>query len=66
MHTGTWVSVESLTSALQEEIDIVDAALSGLKGRLLVVFYEVENAAIACASTPFSWNVSRETNVRMI
>ena len=49
-HTGTWVSVESLTSALQEEIDIVDAALSGLKGRLLVVFYEVENAAIACAS----------------
>jgi hypothetical protein len=32
MHTGTWVSVESLTSALQEEIDIVDAALKGFDG----------------------------------
>jgi hypothetical protein len=31
MHTGTWVSVESLNSALQEEIDIVDAALSGFQ-----------------------------------
>jgi hypothetical protein len=31
MHTGTWVSVESLTSALQEEINIADAALSGLQ-----------------------------------
>ena len=31
MHTGTWVSVKSLTSALQEEINIVDAALSGLQ-----------------------------------
>jgi hypothetical protein len=31
MHTGTWVSVESLTSALQEEINIVDAALRGFE-----------------------------------
>jgi hypothetical protein len=31
MHTGTWVSVESLTSALQEEINIVDAALKGFE-----------------------------------
>jgi hypothetical protein len=31
MHTGTWVSVASLTSALQEEINIVDAALEGLE-----------------------------------
>jgi hypothetical protein len=31
MHTGTWVSVKSLTSALQEEINIVDVALSGLQ-----------------------------------
>ena len=32
MHAGSWVSVESLTSALQEEISIVDAALKGLQG----------------------------------
>ncbi len=32
MHTGTWVSVASLNSVLQEEISIVDAALSGLEG----------------------------------
>jgi len=31
MHTGTWVSVASLTSVLQEEINIVDAALEGLE-----------------------------------
>jgi hypothetical protein len=31
MHAGTWVSMESLTSALQEEIGIVDAALKGLE-----------------------------------
>jgi hypothetical protein len=31
MHTGTWVSVENLTSALQEEIDVVDAALKGFE-----------------------------------
>jgi hypothetical protein len=31
MHTGTWVSVASLTSELQEEIDIVDAALKGFE-----------------------------------
>ena len=31
MHAGSWVSVESLTSALQEEISIVDAALKGLE-----------------------------------
>jgi hypothetical protein len=31
MHAGTWVSMESLTSTLQEEIGIVDAALRGLE-----------------------------------
>ena len=31
MHTGTWVSVESLNSVLQEEISIVDAALKGFE-----------------------------------
>jgi hypothetical protein len=31
MHTETWVSVDSLTSALQEEISIVDAALRGFE-----------------------------------
>ena len=31
MHAGSWVSVESLTSALQEEINIVDAALERLE-----------------------------------
>ena len=31
MHTGSWVSVESLTSVLQEEIDVVDAALERLE-----------------------------------
>jgi len=31
MHTGTWVSVASLSSVLQEEINIVDAALEGLE-----------------------------------
>jgi hypothetical protein len=31
MHAGSWVSVEGLTSALQEEISIVDAALKRLE-----------------------------------
>jgi hypothetical protein len=31
MHSGSWVSVDSLTSSLQEEISIVDAALKGLQ-----------------------------------
>ncbi len=31
MHSGTWVSTESLTSLLREEISIVDAALKGLQ-----------------------------------
>ena len=31
MHSGSWVSVESLNSVLQEDISIVDAALSGLQ-----------------------------------
>jgi hypothetical protein len=31
MHSGSWVSVESLNSVLQEDIRIVDAALSGLQ-----------------------------------
>jgi hypothetical protein len=30
MRAGSWVSVKSLTSVLQEEIDIVDAAISAL------------------------------------
>jgi hypothetical protein len=29
-HAGSWVSVKSLTSLLQEEINIVDAAISEL------------------------------------
>jgi hypothetical protein len=32
MHAGSWVSVESLNSVLQEDISIVDAALDGLDG----------------------------------
>jgi hypothetical protein len=31
MHSGSWVSVESLNSVLEEDISIVDAALSGLQ-----------------------------------
>jgi hypothetical protein len=31
MHRGSWVSVESLNSVLQEDIRIVDTALSGLQ-----------------------------------
>jgi hypothetical protein len=31
MHAGSWVSMESLTSTLQEEISIVDGALKGLE-----------------------------------
>jgi hypothetical protein len=33
MHGGSWVSLESLNSVLQEEISIVDAALDGLNGK---------------------------------
>ena len=31
MHAGSWVSVENLNSVLQDDISIVDAALSGLQ-----------------------------------
>ena len=31
MHTGSWVSTESLSSVLQQDISIVDAALNGLQ-----------------------------------
>ena len=31
MHTGSWVSVESLTSVLQQDLNVIDAALSGLQ-----------------------------------
>ena len=31
MHGGSWVSVESLNSLLEEDIGTVDAALSGLQ-----------------------------------
>jgi len=31
MHTGSWVSVESLTSVLQQDLTVIDAALSGLQ-----------------------------------
>ena len=31
MHGGSWVSVESLNSVLQDDISIVDAALSALQ-----------------------------------
>ena len=31
MHTGSWVSVESLSSVLQQDINVIDAALSGLQ-----------------------------------
>ena len=30
MHTGSWVSVENLSSVLQQDINVIDAALSGL------------------------------------
>lgn len=33
MHAGSWVSVERLTSDLQEEISVVEAALDGLDGK---------------------------------
>jgi hypothetical protein len=35
MHSGSWVSVESLNSVLQEDINIVDAALSRLQGEAI-------------------------------
>jgi hypothetical protein len=31
MHTGSWVSVESLSSVLQQDLNVIDAALSGLE-----------------------------------
>jgi hypothetical protein len=31
MHTGSWVSVESLSSVLQQDLNVIDAALSGLQ-----------------------------------
>ena len=31
MHTGSWVSVESLNSLLEEDLGTVEAALSGLQ-----------------------------------
>ena len=31
MHAGSWVSVNNLTSVLQQDIDIVDAALNELQ-----------------------------------
>ena len=31
MHAGSWVSVEKLSSVLQQDISIVDAALNGLQ-----------------------------------
>jgi hypothetical protein len=30
MHTGSWVSVENLSSVLQQDLNVIDAALSGL------------------------------------
>jgi len=31
MHTGSWVSVESLSSVLQQDLNVIDAALSGFE-----------------------------------
>ena len=31
MHTGSWVSVESLSTVLQQDLNVIDAALSGLQ-----------------------------------
>jgi hypothetical protein len=31
MHAGSWVSVESLSFVLQQDITVIDAALSGLQ-----------------------------------
>jgi hypothetical protein len=31
MHTGSWVSVESLSTVLQQDINVIDAALSELQ-----------------------------------
>jgi hypothetical protein len=31
MHTGSWVSVESLSTVLQQDLNVIDAALSGLE-----------------------------------
>ena len=31
MHAGSWVSVKNLNSVLQQDIDVVEAALNGLQ-----------------------------------
>ena len=31
MHAGSWVSVDNLSSVLQQDISVIDAALSGLQ-----------------------------------
>jgi hypothetical protein len=31
MHTGSWVSVESLSTVLQQDLNVIDAALSGFE-----------------------------------
>ena len=31
MHAGSWVSVKKLNSVLQQDIDVVEAALNGLQ-----------------------------------
>jgi hypothetical protein len=31
MHRGSWVSVENLSSVLQQDISVIDAALEGLQ-----------------------------------
>jgi hypothetical protein len=31
MHTGSWVSVENLSTVLQQDLNVIDAALSGLQ-----------------------------------
>ena len=31
MHTGSWVSVESLSSVLQQDLNVIDAALNELQ-----------------------------------
>lgn len=31
MHAGSWVSVDSLSSVLQQDLNVIDAALSGLQ-----------------------------------
>lgn len=31
MHAGSWVSVKNLTTVLQQDINVIDAALNGLQ-----------------------------------